>query len=133
MVSFTGFCAEFNVDSGAIQIHRSAQCNRAFPKCDDIYVSSNAYKCKSTHAIWFISIICWCFCVSHVCWSMLSLFDNRLITLVSALSLLSIQHWLSNKLKTNRKFGKRSKFNYCRNHIYSGPFVCMYVPGFMWL
>lgn len=39
-----GFCAEFNVDSGAIQIHRSAQCNRAFPKCDDIYVSSNAYK-----------------------------------------------------------------------------------------
>lgn len=40
-----GFCTAFNVDSGAIQNHYSAPCNQsAFPKCENIYVSSNAYK-----------------------------------------------------------------------------------------
>lgn len=43
---FLGFCVEFNVRGGVIQDHRSARCNRTFPKCDNSYQSSHAYKCK---------------------------------------------------------------------------------------
>lgn len=39
-----GFCAEFNVAGRVIQRHKSAECNKVFPKCDGIYSSINAYK-----------------------------------------------------------------------------------------
>lgn len=41
-----GYCVEFNVRGGVIQDQRSAPCNQTFPKCDDIYSSSDAYKCE---------------------------------------------------------------------------------------
>lgn len=44
---FLGFCAEFNVAGRVIQRHKSAECNKVFPKCDGIYSSINAYKCTS--------------------------------------------------------------------------------------
>lgn len=31
---------------GEIQDHLSAPCNATFPKCDEYYFSSDAYKCK---------------------------------------------------------------------------------------
>lgn len=39
-----GYCVEFNVLGGVIQDQRSAPCNKTFPKCDNIYLSSDAYK-----------------------------------------------------------------------------------------
>lgn len=39
-----GYCTEFNVAGGVIQSHKTAKCNTAFPKCDNIYLSSDAYK-----------------------------------------------------------------------------------------
>lgn len=46
-----GHCVEFNVHGGVIQDQRSARCNQTFPKCENIYQSSDAYKCK-------FSIVC---------------------------------------------------------------------------
>lgn len=37
-------CVEFNVRGGVIQDHLSAPCNATFPKCDEYYFSSDAYK-----------------------------------------------------------------------------------------
>lgn len=46
---FSGHCTEFNDAGGVIQSHISAPCNQsAFPKCDQFYLSTKAYKCKST-------------------------------------------------------------------------------------
>lgn len=39
-----GHCVEFNVHGGVIQDQRSARCNQTFPKCENIYQSSDAYK-----------------------------------------------------------------------------------------
>lgn len=39
-----GHCVEFNVRGGVIQDQRSARCNQTFPKCDNNYQSSDAYK-----------------------------------------------------------------------------------------
>lgn len=40
-----GHCVEFNVHGGVIQDQKSAPCsNKTFPKCDDFYYSSDAYK-----------------------------------------------------------------------------------------
>lgn len=44
---FVGFCTEFNVVGGVIQVHASAKCTNKFPKCDEPYLSTDAYKCKS--------------------------------------------------------------------------------------
>ena len=42
-----GFCTEFNIFGGIIQLHKDAPCfKNAFPKCADHYYSSQAYKCK---------------------------------------------------------------------------------------
>lgn len=41
-----GHCVEFNVGGGVIQDQRSTPCNDPFPKCDAIYDSCQAYKCK---------------------------------------------------------------------------------------
>lgn len=46
--SVLGNCVEFNEQGGVIQDQISAPCNETFPKCDDIYLSSTAYKCKIT-------------------------------------------------------------------------------------
>lgn len=43
-----GHCVEFNEPGGVIQDQLSAHCNEKFPKCDAIYLSSTAYKCKIT-------------------------------------------------------------------------------------
>lgn len=43
---FLGHCVEFNGRGGIIQDQRSARCNQTFPKCDNIYQSSDAFKCK---------------------------------------------------------------------------------------
>uniref|UniRef100_A0A8W8MIQ4 Chitin-binding type-2 domain-containing protein n=1 Tax=Magallana gigas TaxID=29159 RepID=A0A8W8MIQ4_MAGGI len=39
-----GNCVEFNEQGGVIQDQISAPCNETFPKCDNIYQSSTAYK-----------------------------------------------------------------------------------------
>lgn len=40
-----GLCTEFNVFGGIIQTHRSSPCNATkFPRCDEIYSSSDAYQ-----------------------------------------------------------------------------------------
>lgn len=39
-----GYCAEYNELGMVIQNHYSAKCNQVFPKCDDSYRSSDAYK-----------------------------------------------------------------------------------------
>lgn len=46
-VLFLGFCTEFNVAGGVIQVHTAASCTNTFPKCDAPYFSTDAYKCKS--------------------------------------------------------------------------------------
>lgn len=45
-VLFLGHCVEFNFRGGVIQDQISAPCNKKFPKCDIIYNSTDAYKCK---------------------------------------------------------------------------------------
>lgn len=45
-VQFLGHCVEFNTGGGVIQDQMSAPCNSSFPKCDDIYHSTDAYKCN---------------------------------------------------------------------------------------
>lgn len=45
-VQFLGHCVEFNTGGGVIQDQMSAPCNISFPKCDDIYHSTEAYKCN---------------------------------------------------------------------------------------
>lgn len=45
-IHFSGRCVEFNVGGGVIQDQLSAPCNATFPKCDEYYISSDAYKCK---------------------------------------------------------------------------------------
>lgn len=39
-----GHCVEFNRLGGIIQDQRSSHCNKTFPKCDEIYISTEAYK-----------------------------------------------------------------------------------------
>lgn len=39
-----GYCTTFNNDSGIIPHHAAVPCNEIFPKCDPIYISSDAYK-----------------------------------------------------------------------------------------
>lgn len=39
-----GHCTEFNIIGGVIQDQHSAKCNETFPKCDEYYISSDAYK-----------------------------------------------------------------------------------------
>lgn len=39
-----GHCTEFNIVGGVIQDQHSAPCNETFPKCDEFYTSSDAYK-----------------------------------------------------------------------------------------
>lgn len=39
-----GYCAEYNEVGMVIQNHYSAECNKVFPKCDESYRSSDAYK-----------------------------------------------------------------------------------------
>lgn len=39
-----GSCTEFNVGGGVIQRHVEGRCNSVFPKCDEKYISSDAYK-----------------------------------------------------------------------------------------
>lgn len=43
---FSEHCVEFNARGGVIQDHQSAPCNAKFPKCDEYYISLDAYKCK---------------------------------------------------------------------------------------
>lgn len=51
LVLFLGFCTEFNVVGGVIQVHASAKCNDIFPKCGSPYYSTDAYKCKSVRNV----------------------------------------------------------------------------------
>lgn len=52
-----GFCAEFNVAGGVIQNHYAAPCDKeTFPKCNELYKSSEAYKCKEAYLLNFILI-----------------------------------------------------------------------------
>lgn len=39
-------CTEFNVAGGVIQGQNKAVCNENFPKCDKLYNSMDAFKCK---------------------------------------------------------------------------------------
>lgn len=43
---FLGVCTEFNVAGGVIQGQIKAKCNEKFPKCIQLYNSTDAYKCK---------------------------------------------------------------------------------------
>lgn len=44
---FLGYCTEFNVAGGGVQIHSSLPCDiKTNLRCDRIYYSSEAYKCK---------------------------------------------------------------------------------------
>lgn len=44
---FLGYCTEFNVAGGVIQNHFDSPCgSKSYPRCNDIYRSSDAYKCK---------------------------------------------------------------------------------------
>lgn len=50
-----GFCTEFNVAGGVIQSHVSAPCNKSTElRCEDVYYSTHAYKCK---IIWINALI----------------------------------------------------------------------------
>lgn len=46
-----GHCVEFNAGGGVIQDQMSAPCNSSFPKCDDIYRSTEAYKYPDCYAL----------------------------------------------------------------------------------
>lgn len=46
-----GHCVEFNTGGGVIQDQMSAPCNSSFPKCDDIYHSTDAYKYPDCYAL----------------------------------------------------------------------------------
>lgn len=58
-LTFLGHCVEFNVRGGVIQDQISTPCNDTFPKCDLVYNSSDAYKCKVTevHITYYWGII----------------------------------------------------------------------------
>lgn len=45
-VQFVDVCTEFNVAGGVIQGQNKAVCNENFPKCDKLYNSMDAFKCK---------------------------------------------------------------------------------------
>lgn len=45
-VQFVDVCTEFNVAGGVIQGQNNAVCNENFPKCDKLYNSMDAFKCK---------------------------------------------------------------------------------------
>lgn len=49
---FIGHCTEFNEVGGVIQDQLLSKCNGVFPKCDDYYFSSDAYKCEV-----FVSVV----------------------------------------------------------------------------
>lgn len=46
-----GHCTEFNEVGGVIQDQLFTKCNGVFPKCDDFYFSSEAYKYKDCYKI----------------------------------------------------------------------------------
>lgn len=46
-----GHCVEFNTGGGVIQDQMSAPCNSSFPKCDNIYHSTDAYKYPDCYAL----------------------------------------------------------------------------------
>lgn len=46
-----GHCTEFNEVGGVIQDQLFTKCNGVFPKCDDFYLSSEAYKYKDCYKI----------------------------------------------------------------------------------
>lgn len=50
-----GHCVEFNGRGGIIQDQRSARCNQTFPKCDNIYQSSDAFKYPDCYKLVSIS------------------------------------------------------------------------------
>lgn len=55
MCLLIGYCAEFNVGGGVFQIHYAAPCDKeTFPKCNELYNTSEAYKCKETYLLNFI-------------------------------------------------------------------------------
>lgn len=51
LVLFLGFCTEFNIAGGVIQVHALAKCNNKFPRCGKPYYSTDAYKCKSVRNV----------------------------------------------------------------------------------
>lgn len=55
--TISGHCVEFNVPGGVIQDQRSASCKTPFPKCDSIYNSTDAYKCKTKKKNIFITFV----------------------------------------------------------------------------
>lgn len=46
-----GHCTEFNVLGGVIQDHDQSPCNDHFPKCDEYYNSSDAYKYQDCYKL----------------------------------------------------------------------------------
>lgn len=46
-----GYCTEFNEVGGLIQNHYPAPCKRVFPKCNNVYYSSDAYKYPGCYAL----------------------------------------------------------------------------------
>lgn len=54
---YSGRCTEFNVAGGRIHIHHEPPCNNEFPKCDKVYNSTDAYKCKSLPTAFFQGIL----------------------------------------------------------------------------
>lgn len=52
-VQFVDVCTEFNLAGGVIQGQDNAKCNENFPKCDTIYNSTHAYKCKFIFKVQF--------------------------------------------------------------------------------
>lgn len=46
-----GYCTEFNELGGLIQIHYPAPCERVFPKCNNAYYSSDAFKYPGCYAL----------------------------------------------------------------------------------
>nr|XP_022294135.1 uncharacterized protein LOC111104457 isoform X2 [Crassostrea virginica] len=51
-ILISGFCTEFNIFGGIIQLHKDAPCfENAFPKCAPHYYSSQAYKYQDCYAV----------------------------------------------------------------------------------
>lgn len=45
-LNFKGFCAEFNIKGGRIQLHNDIKCSDVNPPCPNRYISTDAYLCK---------------------------------------------------------------------------------------
>lgn len=50
-IIFLGVCTEFNVAGGIIQGQGKTKCNERFPKCIQLYNSTDAYKCKKKRTL----------------------------------------------------------------------------------